>query len=92
MIYRYGQAETDEVQEWARYDMFALFADSYAPYLEKSNFSTELINNGVNNQSDSIHDSSEANLDIQYGAAMSYDTSLKFYSIGGRGQLVPDLE
>ena len=52
----------------------------------------ELINGGENIEEDTEHNSGEANLDIQYAIAMSYKTPVVYYSTGGRGPLVPDLE
>ena len=37
-------------------------------------------------------DSGEANLDMQYGVAMSYNTRVTYYTVGGLGFLVPDLD
>jgi tripeptidyl-peptidase I len=51
----------------------------------------ELIHGGQNNE-EGDEDSGEANLDIQYAIAMSYKTPITYYSTGGRGPLVPDLE
>lgn len=40
----------------------------------------------------STADSVEANLDIQYTVSLSYPLNNNFYSTGGRGELVPDLD
>lgn len=50
------------------------------------------MNGGLDDQDDYVHDDTEANLDIQYAAALGFDTDLRYYSTGGRGPLVPDLE
>ena len=34
----------------------------------------------------------QANLDIQYGLSLSYDVPVTYYSTGGLGELIPDLE
>ena len=36
--------------------------------------------------------SGEANLDIQLAVAMAYPLPVRFYSVGGEGPNVPDLE
>ena len=64
----------------------------YAPYAKGANFSVVSINGGGNNQTDTVHDSGEANLDMQYALGISYNTPVVYYSTGGRGPLVPDLE
>lgn len=51
-----------------------------------------MINGGLNNQSNSISEDLEANLDMQYSAALGYNTDIRFYSTGGRGPLVTDAE
>ncbi len=72
--------------------MLAKFQQTYAPYIKDSNFSVVQINGGGNNQTDKTDDSAEANLDIQYALGISYKTPTTYYSTGGRGPLVPDLE
>jgi len=80
------------LEEWAKYDQLELFADKYAPYAADANFTGLGVNGGVNQQGPSEHDDVEANLDIQYAVAMAYKTPITYYSTGGRGLLVPDLE
>jgi tripeptidyl-peptidase-1 len=80
------------LEEWAKYDQLELFTDKYAPYAAESNFTAVGISGGVNNQAPSSQDDVEANLDMQYAVAMSYKTPITYYSTGGRGPLVPDLE
>ncbi|PSK60694.1 hypothetical protein B9Z65_844 [Elsinoe australis] len=79
------------LEEYARYDDFEQFAAVYAPYLLHSNFTYQLVNGGLNDQN-SANDSVEANLDAQYGLALSYPVNATYYSTGGRGPLVPDLD
>lgn len=79
-------------QEYAKYDQLELFESAYAPYAIGENFTVTQINGGGNNQTDSTHDDVEANLDIQYATSMSYKTPIVYYSTGGLGPLVPDLD
>ncbi len=39
-----------------------------------------------------LHDSGEADLDIQYALSLSRGTPITYYSTAGRGQLIPDLD
>ncbi|KAK3901214.1 peptidase-like protein [Staphylotrichum tortipilum] len=80
------------LEEWAKYDQLELFADKYAPYAADTNFTGLGVNGGVNPQGPSQNDDVEANLDIQYAVAMAYKTPITYYSTGGRGPLVPDLD
>jgi len=80
------------LEEWAKYDQLELFNDKYAPYAADANFTGVGVNGGVNQQGPSANDDIEANLDIQYAVALSYKTPITYYSTGGRGQLIPDLE
>lgn len=64
--------------------------EKYADYAKDANFSVALIGDGENIQGSS-KDSGEANLDIQYAIALSYNTNVTYYSAGGRGPLVPDM-
>jgi len=102
-LYRVGSYQADPnkrslfgvagyLEQWAKYDQLDLFADLYAPYAKEANFSEALVNGGVNTQGPTEKDSREANLDIQYAVAMAYKTPVTYYSTGGRGELVPDLE
>lgn len=80
------------LEQWAKYDQLELFTHTYAPYAEEANFSAVGINGGVNKQGNTTENDIEANLDIQYSVALSYKTPITYYSTGGRGPLVPDLE
>lgn len=62
------------------------------PYAPDANFSVVLINGGRNDQDDTTHSDYEANLDIQYSVAMSYNNPVVYYSTGGRNPSIPDLE
>ncbi|KAB8295313.1 hypothetical protein EYC80_007216 [Monilinia laxa] len=77
--------------QWAKYDALEVFLDQYAPYAVDQNFSYALINGGLDTQNSTANDG-EANLDIQYAAAIGYETNITYYSTGGLGYLVPDLD
>ncbi|KAI9647821.1 Tripeptidyl-peptidase sed2 [Ciborinia camelliae] len=79
------------LNQWAKYDAFEGFLEKYAPYATTQDFSYALINGGLATQN-STADDFEANLDIQYTAALGYDTNLTYYSTGGLGDLIPDLD
>ncbi|KAG8623448.1 hypothetical protein KVT40_008424 [Elsinoe batatas] len=79
------------LEQYARYDDYEQFASIYAPYLFGSNFTYQLINGGLNDQN-SLNNSVEANLDAQYGLALAFPVNATYYSTGGRGPLVPDLD
>ncbi|KAK4107775.1 subtilisin-like protein [Canariomyces notabilis] len=102
-LYRVGSYQADPskrslfgvagyLEEYAKYDQLELFESVYAPYASGANFSVVQINGGGNNQTDTVDDDVEANLDIQYAVSMSYKTPIVYYSTGGRGPLVPDLD
>ncbi|KAK2865286.1 Tripeptidyl-peptidase sed3 [Arthroderma sp. PD_2] len=78
------------LDQYARYGDFHKFIDLYAPQLKGTNFSVEHIGNGLNLQN-STRNSIEASLDIEYALGLSNATAI-FYTTGGRGPLVPDLE
>ncbi|KAI9875791.1 MAG: polynucleotide 3'-phosphatase, partial [Watsoniomyces obsoletus] len=82
------------LEEYAQYDDWYKFAARYDPVSQAigRNFSVELINGALNTQHDLMHDSREANLDIQYSLSLSRGTPLKYYGTAGRGLLVPDLD
>ncbi|KAH8670895.1 tripeptidyl-peptidase 1 [Xylariales sp. PMI_506] len=80
------------LEEYAKYESLDTFLNRYAPYAAKQNFTTVLVNGGLNLQNDTADDDVEANLDIQYISALSFDTNINFYSVGGRGPLQPDLD
>ncbi|RYP64956.1 hypothetical protein DL771_008525 [Monosporascus sp. 5C6A] len=80
------------LEQYAKHDSLGLFLERYAPYAQKQNFTTYLVNGGRDDQNDTTHDDAEANLDIQYAAALGFDVDLRYYSTGGRGPLIPDLD
>ncbi|KAL8757953.1 MAG: hypothetical protein Q9184_004074 [Pyrenodesmia sp. 2 TL-2023] len=80
------------LEEYAKFDDFIQFTSKYAPYAAQENFTYALISGGLSTQEDSDQDSVEANLDVQYAYPLSYPTPGYYYSTGGRGKLVPDLD
>ncbi|OTA62096.1 tripeptidyl-peptidase [Hypoxylon sp. EC38] len=76
------------LEEYARYSDLQTFETQYVPQAAGQNFSVELINGGLNDQTSS-DDSGEANLDVQYVLAVSNPVPILEYSTGGRGPLVP---
>ena len=79
------------LEEYARYADFNQFTTTYAPYLAASNFTYQLINGGLDNQTSS-NNSVEANLDTQYGLSLSFPVNATYFSTGGRGPIVADLD
>lgn len=80
------------LEQWAKHDQLEPFVNKYAPYAADNNFTAVGVNGGVNIEGPTEEDDVEANLDIQYAVAMAYKTPITYYSTGGRGPLVPDLE
>ncbi|KAI1380902.1 subtilisin-like protein [Hypoxylon crocopeplum] len=80
------------LEEYAKHDALDQFLEQFASYALSQNFTTLSVNGGLNNQSDSVDDDVEANLDIQYAASLGFNTEIRYYSTGGRGPLVPDLD
>ena len=68
------------------------FTEKYATYAEGANFTYALINGGKDTQNNPAIDDGEANLDIQYAVSLAYKIPITYYSTGGRGLLVPDLD
>ncbi|KAI1081156.1 subtilisin-like protein [Whalleya microplaca] len=80
------------LDQYAKHDALDQFLEKFAPYAQTQNFTTLLVNGGLDNQTDTVHDDTEANLDMQYAASLGFGTDIRFYSTGGRGELVPDLD
>jgi tripeptidyl-peptidase-1 len=82
------------LKEYAKYDDLAQFLKTYAPQQnpQRNNFTYTLINGGLATQNDTVDDDIEANLDVQYAMSIGYYTPTTYYSTGGLGQLVPDLD
>jgi tripeptidyl-peptidase I len=81
------------LEQYAQHAELQRFIDEYAPYAKAANFSVVSISGGLNTQNvPNTIDSGEANLDMQYAVAISYNTPVTYYTTGGRGLLVPDLD
>ncbi|KAL8999536.1 MAG: hypothetical protein Q9169_001624 [Polycauliona sp. 2 TL-2023] len=80
------------LEQYARFSDFSNFTARFAPYATRQNFTYELINGGLSSQNDEVDSSVEASLDVQYAYPLSYPTRAIYYSTGGRGELVPDLD
>ncbi|KAI9849924.1 MAG: vesicle formation at the endoplasmic reticulum [Sclerophora amabilis] len=78
------------LEEYARYNDLATFLKEYAPSATDGTFSVQSVRGGLNTQNDTVSDSVEANLDIQYGVSLAYPVPVTYYSTAGRGPLVPD--
>ncbi|KAI3321893.1 subtilisin-like protein [Xylariaceae sp. AK1471] len=79
------------LEEYARYNDFALFEQAYLPETIGQNFTVIQYNGGLNNQN-TTEDSGEANLDAQYILGTGHPLPITEFSVGGRGPLVPDLD
>ncbi|KAI0414151.1 hypothetical protein EKO27_g2278 [Xylaria grammica] len=84
-------AFTSYLEEYARYNDFALFEQNYLPEAIGQNFSVVQLNGGLNDQV-SADDSGEANLDAQYILGTGHPLPITEFSVGGRGPLVTDLD
>ena len=80
------------LKEYAKFKDFSQFTAKYAPYAAQENFTYVLINGGLETQDDTVDNDVEANLDVQYAYPLSYPTPGIYYSTGGLGELVPDLD
>ncbi|KAI0838655.1 subtilisin-like protein [Hypoxylon sp. FL0890] len=83
---------TGFLEQYAQHDELDKFLEQFAPYALTQNFTTVSVNGGLNNQTDPVGNDVEANLDMQYAASLGFNTNIRFYSNGGRGELVPDLD
>lgn len=79
------------LDQYARYDDFRTFMRTYEPDRTDANFSVVSINGGRNDQNSSIS-STEASMDIQYAVALAYNTDTTYYTTGGRGPIVPEVD
>ncbi|KAI0024170.1 subtilisin-like protein [Xylariomycetidae sp. FL0641] len=75
------------LEQYAKHDALEEFTSRFAPWAQDQNFTTVSVHGGLDNQTDTVDDGIEANLDIQYAAALGYGNELKSYSTGGRGEL-----
>ena len=73
------------LEQYSRYKDLALFESQVAPYTFGQNFSVVSFNGGLNNQTDRVHSSGEANLDVQYAIAMAYPLPVTEFSVASRG-------
>ncbi|KAI4277016.1 MAG: hypothetical protein L6R35_006171 [Caloplaca aegaea] len=80
------------LEQYAKFSDFNQFTTQYAPYAANENFTYVLINGGLATQGDTEFNSVEANLDVQYAYPLSYPTPGFYYSTGGLGELIPDLD
>ncbi|RYC56851.1 hypothetical protein CHU98_g9360 [Xylaria longipes] len=80
------------LEEYAKHDALNLFLINLAPYAVSQNFTTISVNGGLDNQTDTVDDDGEANLDMQYAASLGFGQDIVYYSVGGRGVLIPDLD
>ncbi|KAI1200278.1 subtilisin-like protein [Nemania serpens] len=102
-LYKIGDAKADPgapgflgvngfLEQYAKHDALDTFLEQWAPYATSQNFTTVRVNGGLNNQTDTVDDDVEANLDMQYAASIGFGQDITFYSVGGRAPLVPDLD
>ncbi|KAI1162839.1 subtilisin-like protein [Nemania serpens] len=102
-LYKIGKTQADPkapgffavngfLEEYAKHDALDTFLEQWAPYATSQNFTTLQVSGGLNNQSDTVDDDVEANLDMQYAASIGFGQDITFYSVGGRAPLVPDLD
>ncbi|KAF2758354.1 tripeptidyl-peptidase-like protein [Pseudovirgaria hyperparasitica] len=82
---------TGYLDQLARFTDLAQFETLYAQNAINQSFTVTSINGGTTDQL-GTSDSVEASLDIQYTVGLSAPIPQKFYSTGGRGILVPDLD
>jgi tripeptidyl-peptidase-1 len=79
------------LDQYAHYEDLEEFLQSYAPNNTNSNFSVVSINGGQNKQN-SFFDSIEANLDVQYSISLADEVLATFYTTGGRGPAVAEID
>ncbi|KAJ5455119.1 hypothetical protein N7475_010240 [Penicillium sp. IBT 31633x] len=79
------------LEQYARRDDFNEFLRHYAPSHTDVNFSVVSIN-GDRNDQDSMFDSVEANLDVQYSIPLADEVLATFYTTGGRGPVIPEID
>lgn len=79
------------LDQYARYEDFDHFLRHYSPHQTSSNFSVVSINGGKNDQK-SLLDSVEANLDVQYAISLVNKVRASFYTTGGRGPVVGEID
>jgi tripeptidyl-peptidase-1 len=83
------------LEQFAQHSDLQAFLAKYAPSKVGRNFSTVLINGGLNTQLGSGGDPNavaEANLDIQYTVGLNSPVPNTFFSTGGRPPIIHDLD
>ncbi|KAJ5372515.1 Peptidase S8/S53 subtilisin/kexin/sedolisin [Penicillium concentricum] len=78
------------LEQYARHADYDEFLRHYAKSHTDTNFSVVSINGGQDDQH-SMSDSVEANLDVQYSIPLADEVLATFYSTGGRGPVVPEI-
>ncbi|KAF2405189.1 subtilisin-like protein [Trichodelitschia bisporula] len=78
------------LDESAQYEDFISFTSQFAPWANGTNFTWSSVNGGQLGQG-FAYPSYEANLDMQYAAALGFPVRAHFYSTAGQGPRVPDL-
>ncbi|CAI7577363.1 unnamed protein product [Penicillium glandicola] len=78
------------LEQYARHADFDEFLRHYAQNHTDTNFTVVSINGGQDDQH-SMSDSIEANLDVQYSIPLADEVLATFYSTGGRGPVVPEI-
>ncbi|KAJ5210691.1 Peptidase S8/S53 subtilisin/kexin/sedolisin, partial [Penicillium cf. griseofulvum] len=78
------------LEQYARHADFNEFLRHYAQSQTDTNFSVVSVNGGQDGQH-SVSDSVEANLDVQYSIPLADEVLATFYSTGGRGPVVPEI-
>jgi len=78
------------LEQYARFNDLDLFTQRFSQNLAGKSFGVQSVNDGPFPQNSSAN-SVEANLDIQYTAGL-VNISTTFYTVPGRGLLVPDLD
>ncbi|KAJ8119779.1 hypothetical protein ONZ43_g3347 [Nemania bipapillata] len=102
-LYKVGETQADPkapgffavngfLEQYAKHDALDSFLGKWAPYATSQNFTTVQVNGGLDNQTDTVDSDVEANLDMQYAASIGFGQKITYYSVGGRGPLVPDLD
>ncbi|KAG9239626.1 putative Tripeptidyl-peptidase sed2 [Amylocarpus encephaloides] len=80
------------LNQYAKYDELKEFLKTFAPYARRQSFDYVKVNGGKDTQNDPTISDLEANLDMQYAASLGFKERINYYSVGGRGPLVPDLD
>ncbi|OJD16341.1 hypothetical protein AJ78_03474 [Emergomyces pasteurianus Ep9510] len=79
------------LEQYAQYADLKQFLSLVDPAAVGSTFSVQSINGGLNTQGGK-NNSMEANLDIQYIVSLSRSPNVTYFTTGGRGPLIPDID